>query len=182
MFGTEKIMKSIGRRYKKILLGRCEAYVHGHKENFQKIQFRFYKYCNKEAHLIPFSHHQYRESFTFRAPEQVAKMTQLWLRSSFHDSSYGALGFHECDSGSGSRAFLFHVSGFCTFSHIKILNVLVCLNLNGKWLYTHTKPRTQPIPNFLNNLISKLFPSSTLNMRKSEKNNNLSFRQLLAET
>ena len=59
--------------------------------------------------------------------------SQKWHSSG---SGSGALGFHECVSGSG--ALILHgsgsSSGFCCFSHIKILIVLVCLKLNGKGL------------------------------------------------
>jgi len=64
-----------------------------------------------------------------------------------HGSSTGALGFHECGSGalflhgSGSS------SGFCSFSHINILIVLVCLKLNRKWIqikYTRSEEYTKP--------------------------------------
>jgi len=51
-----------------------------------------------------------------------------------HCSRSAALGFHEC--GSGSSALFFHGSGpnfgFCSFSHINILIVLVFIKLNGK--------------------------------------------------
>ena len=51
------------------------------------------------------------------------------LRSSFHEhgSISGALSFQECHSG------------FCSFSHIYILIVLVCLKLNGKWIKSSTQ-------------------------------------------
>jgi len=66
----------------------------------------------------------------------VVEMTQFWLRSSsFHEhgSSSGAPGFDECGSGSGALFFHGSSSGFCSFSHINILIVIVCLKLNGKW-------------------------------------------------
>jgi len=74
--------------------------------------------------------------------EAVVKMTQLRFQSfSFHehgsDSSSGAHGFNECDSGTG--ALLFHGSGFCSFSHINFLIVLVCLKLKGKWIESRTQ-------------------------------------------
>ena len=58
--------------------------------------------------------------------------TKLRLRSSSfqkHGSSSRALGFHEC--GSGALFFQGSSSGFCSFSHIDISIVLVCLKLNG---------------------------------------------------
>jgi len=69
-------------------------------------------------------------------------MTQLRLRSSsFHEhgsgSSSGALGFHECDSVSGS--LIFQASGsssvFCSFSHINIFNCLGVHQVEWKMNY-----------------------------------------------
>jgi len=58
-----------------------------------------------------------------------------------HGSSTGALGFYECGFSSG--ALFLHgsgsSSGFCSFSHINILIVLVCLNLNGKRIKSSTQ-------------------------------------------
>jgi len=71
MFATKKTMQSIGEGNQKILVGCCEAYVHGHKENFQKIILSFHKH--NETHLMQFSHHQYRESIIFRAAEPWLK-------------------------------------------------------------------------------------------------------------
>jgi len=74
---------------------------------------------------IIISHSHYLHVTFVRAA--VAKMTHLRLLSSYfhkYASGSGALGFHE--SGSGSS------SGFCLFSHINFLIILVCLKLNGK--------------------------------------------------
>jgi len=78
-------------------------------------------------------------------------MTQLRLRSSFfheHGFSSGALGFHECGSGSG---VFFHgsdySSDFCSFPHINIWIVFVWLKLNGKWIKSSTR-NIENIPNF----------------------------------
>ena len=71
----------------------------------------------------------------------VVKRTQLKTPASeflFYEdcsgSNSGALGFHECGSG----ALFFHSSGsssgFCSFSHIHILIVLVYIKLNEKWI------------------------------------------------
>jgi len=56
--------------------------------------------------------HARRQFGLFQGYEAVVKMTQLRLRSSSfyeHGSSSGVFGFHECGSG------------FCSFSHLKIL-------------------------------------------------------------
>jgi len=87
----------------------------------------------------------------FQGCGAVVKMSQLRLRcSSFrkHGSSSGAFDFHEC----GSRALFFHDSstnsGFCSFSHIDILIVLMCLKLNGKWIKSSRPTHNQEnIPN-----------------------------------
>jgi len=60
----------------------------------------------------------------------IVKMTQFRHRSS---------SFHE--HGSGSGALFFHGSGLCSFSHINILIVMVCLKLNGKWIKSSTQVR-----------------------------------------
>ena len=82
----------------------------------------------------------------------VAKTTQLRLWSS-------SLHTH----GSGS------ISGFSSFSHIKTLIVLVCLNLNAKWIKSRTQNQ-ENIPNLLKqfNLVV-FFTSRALTMRKSAK-------------
>jgi len=75
-----------------------------------------------------------RQGGLFQGGGVTIKMSQLRLHSSsFHEqcSGSGALGFHGCDSGSG--ALFFHgsgsSSGFCSYLHINILIVLVCLKL-----------------------------------------------------
>jgi len=51
-----------------------------------------------------------------------------------HGSSSRALGFHECDSGSGALFLMAQTPALASvrFHIINILNVLVCLKLNGK--------------------------------------------------
>ena len=118
------------------------------------------------------------------------KVTQLWIRRSFHENSSGfeALGFHECGSGSG--ALFFHgsgsSSGFYSFSHIKILIVLVRLKLNGKWIKWSTQ-NYENIPNLfeLFNLVV-FYKQRSYHEEINRKNNNHMFRRfrelLLAET
>jgi len=60
----------------------------------------------------------------------LAPVSELFFHEHGSGSSSGALDFYVCGSRSGSGARVFHGSGFCLFSHIHILIILMCLKLS----------------------------------------------------
>jgi len=75
-----------------------------------------------------------RKNSTAPAPEFFFSWTRLRLRLQFRNSWFSRVWLQ-------LRSSLFHgsSSGFCSFSHINIAIVLVCLKLNGKWIKSNTQ-------------------------------------------